>query len=146
MASKATRIVLLTGMSVLISACATEPAPPSLPSGQFVVIVKGERDPLTTFHTLIEKERANYERLGCKRTVPSTPGESRAIVEGQLVYECKDQTREKSGEVLAVFGRAYGNSTASLLEMKVTTSGSCVDNTCGGITSRSWKIPCFVLC
>lgn len=146
MNSKTTRIVLLIGLAVLISACATEPAPPSLPPGQFVVIVKGEQAPLTAFHTLIEKERESNKLPGCVRKVPSSPAESRGIVEGQLVYECTGQTQGQRGEVLGVFARAYGNSIASLLEMKVTTSGSCAPNSCGGITTRYWKIPCFVVC
>jgi hypothetical protein len=146
MKAKTTRIVLLGGLAVLISGCATEPAPPSLPPGQYLIIVKGEQGPLTTFHTLIEKERESNKLSGCVRKVPSSPGESRAIVDGQLVYECTGQTQEKRGEVLGVFARAYGNSIASLLEMKVTTSGSCALQSCGGITARYWKVPCFVAC
>lgn len=144
MTSKRISIVLFGGIAVLLSACATDPAPPSLPAGQFIVIVKGEQAPLATFHQIVQGEFERKRLPGCTRKVPSDEGKS--TVEGQLVYECTGQTRGQAGDVLEVFGKAYGNSTASLLEMKVTTSGACVYNTCGSGTLRAWKVPCLYAC
>jgi hypothetical protein len=156
MISRMNSVVLLSGLAALISGCATttDPMAPSLPQGQFVVIVKGEPGPLKTFHELVQKQMENKMLAGCERKVPASMGEGQAATGGnapvgeQLVYECAAPNRLQGANLLGIFATAYGNSIASLLEMKITTSGACVARSCYGGLMRYWQQtpPCTRLC
>jgi hypothetical protein len=82
--------------------------------------------------------------LGCEKKVPS----SNAPIEEQLVYQCAASTQAQSGSVLEIFATAYGNSIASLLEMKITTSAACVAKSCYGGPLWYWQQtpPCMYRC
>ncbi len=147
-------VVLLAGLAALLSGCAImNPGPPSLGPNQFVVIVRGEPGPLKTFRDNVEGQLRS-RASDCKRTVPSSTGESQAAAAGssligeQLVYECAVQTQVQSGSLLEIFAKAYGSSIASLLEMKITTSGACVARSCYGGPLRYWQQtpPCMYVC
>ena len=142
-------IVSMAGLAVLISGCATDPLPPSLPSSQFIVLVKGEAGPLKAFEDYI---RANLSaRLpDCKQTLPPlrSEGMTKDDESRQLAYECRPTERRASNAQLAVFAEAYGNSIASLLEMRITTTAACVARTCYGGPLRYWyqTPPCTYVC
>lgn len=147
-------MVLLAGLVALLSGCAImNPGPPSLGPNQFVVIVRGEPGPLKTFRDYVEGQLQS-RASDCKRSVPSTAGESQSGAAGssligeQLVYECAVQTRALSGSLLEIFAKAYGSSIASILEMKITTSGACVAKSCYGGPLRYWQQspPCMYVC
>jgi hypothetical protein len=150
MTSTMNSVALLGCLAALISGCAVlNPGPPSLPPNQFVVLVKGEPGPLKTFSDFVQGQMESRKLPGCEKKVPSSVGETRITpVEGQLVYQCAAPTRTDSGSLLAIFATAYGNSIASLLEMKITTSGACVAKRCWGGPFRYWQEtpPCTYLC
>lgn len=150
MSSKKKGLALLGGLAILVSACGTPgPVGPSLPDGQFVVIVKGEPGPVNSFNEFMQRQISNRMLPDCERKVPAG-GES--IAKGDaavvLVYQCASASRMKGGDLLEQFARAYGNSIASLLEMKVTTSAACVAKSCFGGPLRYWQQtpPCTILC
>jgi hypothetical protein len=146
MTYKMNSMLLLAGLAALISGCGTMgPPPPSLAANQFVVIVKGEPGPLKTFRDFVEGQIQSKKLPGCERKVPSSTGEG---IGEQLVYQCAASTRALSGSLLETFATAYGNSIASLLEMKITTSGACVARSCYGGPLRYWQEspPCMYLC
>src|SRR5438093_5240216 len=116
--------ILLGGLAALLSGCAImNPPQPSLGPNQFVVIVRGEMIPVQKFRDFVEGQMASKKLPGCERQVPSSIGESTAagssLIGEQLVYQCAAQTRALSSSLLEIFATAYGNSIASLLEMKI---------------------------
>ena len=153
MTYKTNSMMLLAGLAAVLSGCAImNPPQPSLGPNQFVVIVRGEAAPLKTFRDLVERQMESKKLPGCERQVPSTigesPGAASALIGEQLVYQCAAQTRALSGSLLEIFATAYGNSIASLLEMKITTSGACVARSCYGGPLRYWQQtpPCMYVC
>ena len=153
MTYKMNSMVLLAGLAALLSGCAImNPPLPSLGPNQFVVIVRGEAVPLKNFRDFVEGQMASKKLPGCERQVPSSIGESAAagssLIGEQLVYQCAAQTRPLSGSLLEIFAKAYENSIASLLEMKITTSGACVARSCYGGPLRYWQQspPCMYVC
>jgi len=150
MISRKNGLVLLGALAILLAACTTGgPVGPSLPDGQFVVIVKGEPGPLKSFNEFMQRQ-GNRMRPDCERKVPSG-GEGAARDDAPvevLVYQCSAASRMKGGDLLEQFARAYGNSIASLLEMKITTSAACVARSCFGGPMRYWQQnpPCSILC
>jgi hypothetical protein len=144
--------VLLGGLAVLISGCAvvnSNPVAPSLAPNQFIVIVKGEEKPLRTFRDYVEEQIRSRKLLGCERKIPDRDATAAtASVDDQLVYQCAAPNATEGGSLLAIFATAYGNSIASLLEMKITTSGACVARTCYGGPYRYWRQspPCMYAC
>lgn len=154
MISKMNGVVLLGGLAVLASGCAMGPVPPSLPPGQFIVTVKGEPGPLKSFSDSIQGQIERKKLPGCEKRVPPLIVENQgataggASIDEQLVYQCAAVTQEQNISALEIFAAAYGNSIASLLEMKVTTSGACVPKTCYGGPLRYWRQapPCAYLC
>lgn len=141
-------IVSIAGLAVLIGGCATDPLPPSLPSPQFIVLVKGELGPLKTFEDLIGREIAASRIKDCKKTLPPIRDDATmAAAGGQLAYECKPTDKAAGNEQLQAFATAYGNSIASLLEMKITTAG-CSYRSCYGGALRYWYTspPCMYVC
>jgi len=149
MNSKTSATVSLASLIVLISGCATDPLPPSLPSPQFIVIVKGETGPLNKFQELIGKE-LSIKLEGCSPIVAPSPQEGvpKSDASGQLAYQCNPKGKSVANEQLKFFAEAYGNSTASLLEMKITTASSCIARTCYGGPLRLWysSPPCRYPC
>lgn len=148
MSSKMNRLALLAGVIGLISACAT--TPPSLPAGQFVVIVKGEAAPLKSFDDFVQRQMANRMLPGCEAKIPARSGEgatASGIGVDQLVYECASAPQASGAELFEVFSRAYRSNPGGLLEMRVTTA-SCVARTCFGGALRYWQLNavCLVLC
>ncbi|HEY2969904.1 MAG TPA: hypothetical protein VGK75_16240 [Casimicrobiaceae bacterium] len=153
MTYKINGVVLLAGLAALLSGCAImNPPPPSRGPNQFVVIVRGEQGPVNAFRDYVEPRLQSRSPRDCDRKVPSSTGESPGATSGligeQLVYECAAQTRAQSGSLLEIFATAYGNSIASLLEMKITTSGACVARSCYGGPLRYWQQtpPCMYVC
>ena len=145
MTSRMTSVMLLGGLAVLIAGCATGPRPPSLAPGEFVVIVKGEAEPLEKYSKIIDGHMMTSSLPGCKREVP--PSDDKGAPAGLLVYHCTAPAAE-SGKVLASFATAFGNSVASLLEVRITTSAACVARSCWGGPYRYWQQtpPCALLC
>lgn len=152
MNSKTSATVSLASLIVLISGCATDPLPPSLPSPQFIVIVKGDKGPLEAFEKFVdqsEKKIVNNKPDGCTKTLPPIAGESATKSDvPTLAYKCTPQIHTEGLKQLDVFTQAYGNSTASLLEMKITTASSCIARTCYGGALRLWysSPPCRYPC
>jgi hypothetical protein len=155
MTCKINGTVLVGGLAALLSGCAImNPPAPSLGPNQFVVIVRGEAAPLKAFRDYVERQMQNRALPGCERKVPSSMGEGQAATAGsaligeQLVYQCAAATRPLSGSLLEIFAKAYENSIASLLEMKITTSGACVARSCYGGPLRYWQQtpPCTYVC
>jgi hypothetical protein len=138
-------MVLLGGLAVLIAGCATDPVPPSLPKGEFVVIVKGEPEPLEKYSKIIDGHMMASTLPGCKREVP--PSNDKGAPSGLLVYHCT-APRAESGKLLESFATAFGNSVASLLEIRITTSAACVARSCWGGPLRYWRQtpPCALAC
>ena len=149
MISKKTASILASVLAILLSACASGPVGPSLPDGQFVVIVKGEPEPVNRFNEFMQRQISNRMLPDCERKVPAGgEGIARGDASVVLVYQCAAASKMKGGELLEQFAKAYGNSIASLLEMRVTTSAACVARSCFGGPLRYWQQnpPCMVVC
>lgn len=150
MIAKFNCIVTFAGLAMLIAGCATDPRLPSLPSHQFVVLVKGEPVPLKAFEDFIA-ERLSATLKDCKKTLPppSPRAETTKSDEPrQLAYQCAPAEPRARNAQLALFAEAYGNSIASLLEMKITTTAGCVAQRCYGGPLRYWyqTPPCTYVC
>lgn len=141
-------IVSIAGLAVLLGGCATDPLPPSLSPPQYLVLVKGEPGPLKTFEDLIGREIAANRIKDCKKTLPPIRDDAaKGAAGGQLAYECKPADKAAGNEQLQAFATAYGNSIASLLEMKITTA-DCIARSCYGGAYRYWyrSPPCSYVC
>jgi hypothetical protein len=151
MISRMKSVVLLAVLAALTSGCVMGPVGPSLPVGQFVVIVKGEPGPVDVIRRVVEEQIRIKKILGCKREVP--PSETEVTKPGmasfgdQLVYRCVFDQSSESGSAFAIFTTAYQEAIkTSLVEMKFTTSSGCQAKTCYGGPLQLWRVPCLTLC